>query len=121
MTPQYAGLRTLHTNKPGGCTVLAFPCNQFGGQEPGTPEEIKTFAQEKFDANFPLFDKVEVNGANACELYQYLKAAQPDPDGEENVGWNFTKFLVDQNGNAVARFAPQVTPEEIAAQLHQWA
>lgn len=116
-------MRTLHTNRDlaePGCTVLAFPCNQFGAQEPGSHEEIKAFAQETYDANFPLFEKIEVNGSNACELYQYLKTAQPDPESGPDIGWNFTKFLVNPQGDAVARFAPQVTPEEIAAQLGQW-
>jgi len=116
-------LRTLHSNQTAdqaGCTVLAFPCNQFGAQEPGTHEEIKAFAQDNYDANFPLFEKIDVNGPGACELYQYLKSAQPDPESGQDIGWNFTKFLVDGTGNAVARFAPQVTPEEMGADLNRW-
>jgi len=114
-------LRTLHEdNKANGFAVLAFPCNQFGAQEPGSNAEIKEFATSKFDVTFPMFAKTEVNGADACELYKYLKAAQPDPEGNEDIPWNFTKFLVDRNGNAVARFGPQTTPEEIAEQLGNW-
>jgi glutathione peroxidase len=97
--------------------VLAFPCNQFGAQEPGSNEEILEFATSKFDVNFPMFAKIEVNGSGACELYQYLKAARADEEGNEDIAWNFTKFLVDGDGNVVARFAPPVTPEEIGEQI----
>ena len=100
--------------------MLAFPCNQFGAQEPGSNAEIKEFATSKYSANFPMFAKTEVNGAGACDLYKYLKSAQPGVDGKEDIPWNFTKFLVDRSGNAVARFDPQTTPEEIGEQLGQW-
>jgi len=99
--------------------VLAFPCNQFGAQEPGTDAEIREFAVSKYAANFPMFSKVEVNGAGACPLYQYLKAARPDEEGNVDIPWNFTKFLVDGEGEVVARFAPTVTPEEIAETLER--
>ena len=118
MTPQYAGLRTLQTDRSSAnFTVLGFPCNQFGAQEPGTNEEILAFATSKYDANFPLFAKIEVNGDGACELYKTLKAAQPNEDGSTDVGWNFTKFLVNGKGEVVKRFSPKTTPEEIAGQL----
>jgi len=101
--------------------VLGFPCNQFGAQEPGTHEEIQEFVRSKFDVTFPMFAKIEVNGEGGCELYQLLKAAQVDEEGNADIKWNFTKFLVDGKGAVVARFAPQVTPEEIAEQLPQYA
>lgn len=97
--------------------MLGFPCNQFGAQEPGSDEEILNFATSKYNVNFPLFSKIEVNGDGACELYRQLKAAKPNPDGKPDIGWNFTKFLVGKNGDILARFEPMVTPEEIAEQL----
>lgn len=111
-------MRTLQEkHAASGFTVLAFPCNQFGAQEPGSDAEILEFARSKYDANFPMFSKIEVNGDGACELYQMLKAAQPDAEGNTDIPWNFTKFLVDGEGSVVARYAPQTTPEEIEAQL----
>ena len=98
-------------------TVLGFPCNQFGAQEPGTHEEILEFAKRKYDANFQIFAKVAVNGDGTCALYQHLKAQQPRPDGEADIAWNFTKFLVDGEGKVLARYEPGTTPEEIAADL----
>lgn len=98
-------------------TVLGFPCNQFGGQEPGTNEQILEFARSRYDANFPLFTKVEVNGPGAHALYQWLKEQQPGDDGAADIPWNFTKFLVAPDGRVVKRFGPQVTPEEIEAEL----
>lgn len=97
--------------------MLGFPCNQFGAQEPGTNEEILEFARSRYDANFQLFAKVEVNGDGACDLYKHLKAQQPRPDGEPDIAWNFTKFLVGGDGAVLARYEPAVTPEEIAADL----
>ncbi len=91
--------------------MLAFPCNQFGAQEPGTNEEILEFARSKYGASFPMFAKIEVNGDGAAELYQHLKGDGPD------IAWNFTKFLVGRDGTVLERFEPQVTPEEIAAAL----
>ena len=99
--------------------MLGFPCNQFGAQEPGTNEEILEFAKSKYGATFPIFAKVDVNGDGACELYSMLKAAQVRPDGEGDIAWNFTKFLVNGSGDVVARFEPQVTPEEIGAKLNE--
>lgn len=115
MTPQYAGLRTLHDS--GKAVVLGFPCNQFGAQEPGTNAEILEFAQSKYGASFPLFSKIEVNGDNAAELFEILKATAPNPDGSTEIPWNFTKFLVNPKGEVVKRFDPKTTPEQIAAQL----
>jgi glutathione peroxidase len=94
--------------------VLGFPCNQFGNQEPGTNEEILEFATSKYDVDFPMFAKIEVNGDGAAELYRILKAAQPGDGDSSDIAWNFEKFLVDRTGTVVRRFPPQVTPEEIA-------
>ena len=91
--------------------MLGFPCNQFGAQEPGTNEEILDFARSKFGVEFPMFAKIEVNGDGAAELYRLLKG-----DGED-IAWNFTKFLVGRDGSVLARFEPQVTPEEIGEVL----
>ena len=96
---------------------MGFPCNQFGSQEPGANEEILEFATSKYDANFPLFAKIEVNGDGACDLYKMLKAAQPNTDGSEDITWNFTKFLVNGKGEVVKRFDPKTTPEEIVTEL----
>lgn len=98
-------------------TVLGFPCNQFGGQEPGTHEEILEFARSRYDANFPIFEKVKVKGRDACELYRYLTSRIANPKGKPDVAWNFTKFLVGADGEVLARYEPRVTPEEIAADL----
>jgi glutathione peroxidase len=97
--------------------VLAFPCNQFGAQEPGSDEEILDFARSRFDVNFPMFSKIEVNGDGAAPLYKLLKAAQPDEEGKEDIPWNFTKFLVGPDGEVLARFAPQVTPEDLDGRI----
>jgi len=96
--------------------VLGFPCNQFGAQEPGSNEEVLEFARSKYDVTFPLFEKIEVNGDGACALYQLLKTAQPG-EGDGDIGWNFTKFLVDGEGNVVERFEPKVTPEDIEPRI----
>ena len=97
-------------------TVLGFPCNQFRGQEPGTNAEILEFATSRYDVNFPMFEKVEVNGAGACELYRFLKSGKAAPSGSD-IAWNFTKFLVNADGAVVKRFGPRITPEEIADHL----
>ena len=101
-----------------GFTVLGFPCNQFGAQEPGSDAEILEFATSNYAVNFPLFSKIEVNGEGACELYKMLTAAQPDEEGNSDIPWNFTKFLVDGDGQIVARYNPQVTPEDIGQELN---
>ena len=100
--------------------MLAFPCNQFGGQEPGSNAEIKEFATSKFDADFPMFAKIEVNGDGAADLYKLLKAEQPGDGDSAEISWNFEKFLVDKSGNVVRRFAPQVTPDEVGAVLDEY-
>jgi glutathione peroxidase len=97
--------------------VLGFPCNQFGAQEPGSNEEIFEFATSKYNVNFPMFAKIEVNGPNASPLYTWLKSSAPDEEGNEDIPWNFTKFLVSADGKTVKRFHPKVTPEEIAPEL----
>jgi glutathione peroxidase len=97
--------------------VLAFPCNQFGAQEPGSNEEVLEFARSNYDVNFPMFGKIEVNGDGAADLYKLLKAAAPDEEGKEDIPWNFTKFLVGGDGEVIARFGPQVTPEELVAEI----
>ena len=94
--------------------MLAFPCNQFGAQEPGTDAEILEFATSNYDVTFPMFSKLEVNGDGASEVYQFLKSGNPDEEGNEDIAWNFTKFLVGKDGQVLKRFGPQVTPEEIA-------
>ena len=97
--------------------MLGFPCNQFGGQEPGTNAEILEFARSRYDANFPMFEKVKVKGKDACDLYRFLTSRRANPKGKAEVGWNFTKFLVDGNGDVLARYEPGVTPEEIGRDL----
>ncbi len=110
----------FESNQSRGFTVLAFPCNQFGGQEPGSDAEILEFARSKYNADYPMFSKIEVNGEGACDLYKFLKSEKSDENGKEDIAWNFTKFLVDGSGNVVARFAPQVTPEAIGESLPQY-
>ena len=97
--------------------MLAFPCNQFGAQEPGSNAEILEFAQSKYAVNFPMFAKIEVNGDGACELFKMLKSAAPDEEGNQDIPWNFTKFLVGRDGQVIRRFGPKTTPEEIGAAL----
>ncbi|MCI0754519.1 glutathione peroxidase [Teichococcus vastitatis] len=113
-TPQYAGLEALQRKFGArGFSVLAFPCNQFGQQEPGDDASIAGFCSTRFDTSFPLFAKVEVNGANAHPLFRQLKQAAPGVLGSEGIKWNFTKFLVDREGRVVRRFAPATKPEAI--------
>ena len=95
--------------------MLGFPCNQFGGQEPGTDEEILEFATSKYGVGFPMFSKIDVNGEGSCELYQWLRGQTGDTD----IGWNFEKFLIDREGNVSQRFGPMTTPEEIAPHVAQ--
>ena len=114
-TPQYAGLEALQRAHAGqGFCVLGFPCNQFGGQEPGSETEIGSFCSLTYDVTFPLFSKVDVNGAGAHPLFSHLKSEQPGLLGIEAVKWNFTKFLVDRSGKVVERFAPTTKPEALA-------
>ena len=113
-TPQYTALEKLYREyKDQGFEVLAFPCNQFRGQEPGTAAEIKNFCQSNYEVSFPIFSKIEVNGPNAHPLYKFLERAKRGILGTKMIKWNFTKFLVDRAGRVVARFAPMTKPEKI--------
>ncbi len=117
-TPQYAGLEALHRKyKERGFAVLGFPCNQFGGQEPGGPEEIAEFCRRTYDVTFPMFAKVDVNGPHAHPLFTWLKASQPGVLGTEGIKWNFTKFLVNKDGEVVKRYGSSTTPGEIDADV----
>lgn len=121
-TPQYTGLEKLWREmRDRGVVVLGFPCDQFGHQEPGDEAEIRNFCSTRYEVSFPMFAKVEVNGADAHPLYQWLKIEGKGILGSEAIKWNFTKFLVDAQGQVVKRYAPTDTPEkigrEIAAQL----
>lgn len=119
-TPQYAGLEALYEKLSGkGLTILGFPCNQFGQQEPGSPEEIGAFCQMNYGVSFPMFDKIDVNGPKAHPLYQFLKDQQPGVLGTKNIKWNFTKFLVDKSGKVVDRFAPMTKPEDIEKSIEK--
>ncbi len=137
LTPQYEGLEALYqANKDRGLQIVGFPCNQFGEQEPGDNAEIQQFCSLNYNVTFPVYAKLEVNGEGAHPLYQYLRAAAPGdfgPDhgflfehvsktrpeaiGTDEVKWNFTKFLVDRDGEVVRRFEPTVTPEQIAEEI----
>jgi glutathione peroxidase len=116
-TPQYKGLEALHQAlAPRGFSVLGFPCNQFGGQEPGDARQIEQFCSSNYAVTFPMFAKVDVNGGNAHPLYQYLKNAKSGLLGS-GIKWNFTKFLVDRAGQVVARHAPTTKPEGLAKEI----
>jgi len=113
-TGQYAGLEALYqryTDKP--FNILAFPCNQFGGQEPGSDNEIQSFCELNYGVSFPLFEKIEVNGANAHPLFTFLKKSAPGVMGTEGIKWNFTKFLIGTDGQILERFGPQTKPESL--------
>ena len=113
-TKQYAGLEELYRkHRDRGLVILGFPCNQFGAQEPGDEEEIKTFCSLTYDVDFPMMRKVDVNGPKAHPLYAYLKAAKKGVLGTEGIKWNFTKFLIDRKGQVVGRFAPTVEPKAL--------
>jgi glutathione peroxidase len=117
-TPQYAGLEALYRKyRDRGFQVLGFPCNQFGAQEPGTEAEIGQFCSTTYDVTFPMFAKIDVNGDGAHPLYRYLKGEKPGVLGTEAIKWNFTKFLVDRNGNVVKRYGPADKPEAIEADV----
>ena len=119
-TPQYKGLEALYKKLHGkGLEILGFPCNQFGGQEPGDEKEIAQFCELNFGVTFPMFAKVDVNGDNAAPLFKFLKAEKPGLLGSEAIKWNFTKFLVDREGNVVKRYAPNDTPESIAKDIEK--
>jgi glutathione peroxidase len=112
LTPQYEGLEKLHEKYAArGFAVLGFPCNQFGAQEPGTEAQIQEFCTSNYGVKFPMFSKIEVNGAGRAPLYQWLTAEQTAPDGAGDIKWNFAKFVVDKQGEIVARFNPMVAPD----------
>ena len=113
-TPQYDGLETLYRKfKDQGFEVVAFPCNQFGAQEPGNAEEIASFCKLTYDVTFPLMAKVDVNGDDATPLYQWMKGEAPGLMGSKSIKWNFTKFLIDREGKVVRRYAPTDKPDGI--------
>ena len=117
-TPQYEGLEALQKRYGDkGFTVLGFPCNQFGAQEPGDAAEIADFCKLTYDVDFPLMGKIDVNGANAAPLYRELTSRVPGVLGTEAIKWNFTKFLVSRDGTTIKRFAPTMKPEAIAADI----
>lgn len=116
-TPQYRSLEALHRDlSPRGFSVLGFPCNQFGHQEPGTAEQIEQFCSDKYGVSFPMFAKVDVNGKGAHPLFTYLKRAKRGLLGS-SIKWNFTKFLVDRSGKVVARHAPTTKPENLRQEI----
>lgn len=117
-TPQFAGLEQLHqTYGARGLVVLGFPCNQFGAQDPGDNSEIATFCQRNYGVSFPMMAKIDVNGANADPLYQWLAAEAPGLLGSKSIKWNFTKFLVGRDGQVRKRYAPTDTPASLAADI----
>jgi glutathione peroxidase len=117
-TPQYKGLQSLYeTHRDRGFEILGFPCNQFGGQEPGGPDEIRTFCEVNYGVTFPIFAKIEVNGKNAHPLFEFLKQQAPGILGTLAIKWNFTKFLVDREGRVLKRFASADSPEHIESQI----
>jgi len=119
-TPQYAGLEALFKKyKDKGFMILGFPCNQFGGQEPGSDEEIQNFCRINYGVTFPVFGKINVNGEGADPIYKHLKSAVPGLLGSEAIKWNFTKFLVARNGGVLGRYAPQTKPEDLAADIEK--
>ncbi|WP_322069328.1 glutathione peroxidase [Paraburkholderia bannensis] len=119
-TPQYAGLQKLYDQYASqGLTVLGFPCNQFGKQEPGDATQIGAFCEKNFGVTFPMFEKIDVNGANAHPLYDWLTGEAPGLLGLERIKWNFTKFLVDRSGKVVKRYAPVTKPDAIAADIEK--
>jgi len=119
-TPQYKGLEKLYEKfHEQGLEILAFPCNQFGEQEPGDEKEIAQFCELNYGVTFPLFAKVDVNGEKAAAVYKYLKAEKPGLLGSEAIKWNFTKFLVDRKGKVVKRYAPNDTPESLAGDVEK--
>lgn len=114
LTPQYTALEALQRKHAArGFSVLGFPCNQFGGQEPGTEAQILEFCTLNYEVSFPMYGKVEVNGEGTHPLYAHLKSAAPGLLGSESLKWNFTKFLVDREGRVVRRYAPTDSPESI--------
>lgn len=119
-TPQFGGLEQLHqTYGDRGLVVLGFPCNQFGSQDSGSNDEIATFCQRNYGVSFPMMSKIDVNGAEAHPLYQWLSAEAPGLLGSKAIKWNFTKFLVGKDGRVIKRYAPQDAPEKLAKDIEE--
>ena len=119
-TPQYKGLEELHRKyKDRGLVVLGFPCNQFGQQEPGSDSDIQEFCTLNYGVSFPVYAKLDVNGSNAHPLFSHLKQAAPGILGTEGIKWNFTKFLVNREGDVVSRYAPKDKPQDLAADIEK--
>ena len=117
-TPQYEGLEALQRKYAGkGFSVIGFPCNQFGSQEPGDAKEIASFCKLNYDVSFPLYAKIDVNGENAAPIYKHLKDEAPGLLGTRRIKWNFTKFLVNRSGKVVKRYPPQAKPEDLARDI----
>ena len=117
-TPQFAGLETLwQTYGPKGLVVLGFPCNQFGGQDPGANDEIASFCQLNYGVSFPMMAKVDVNGSSADPVFKWLAAEAPGLLGTKAIKWNFTKFLIGRDGAVIRRYAPQDAPDKLAADI----
>lgn len=118
-TSQYQGLQALYEKfQARGFTILGFPCNQFGGQEPGDANDIRQFCDTRYRITFPMFDKIDVNGVNAHPLFQWLKSSRPGVLGSEAIKWNFTKFLVGRDGRVVARYAPTTAPSDLEKDIN---
>ena len=119
-TPQFAGLEKLYEKyKPQGLEILGFPCNQFGGQDPGTNKEIGAFCQRNYGVNFPMFAKVDVKGPEAHAIFRFLTREAKGVLGSQNIKWNFTKFLVGRNGEVLGRYAPTTKPEALEAAIEK--
>lgn len=119
-TPQFAGLEKLYQKyKPQGLEILGFPCNQFGGQDPGTNKEIGAFCQRNYGVNFPMFAKVDVKGPEAHAIFRFLTREAKGILGSQNIKWNFTKFLVGRNGEVLGRYAPTTKPEALEADIEK--
>ena len=119
-TSQYAGLQDLYDRyEKQGLSVLGFPCNQFGSQEPGSEAEIRAFCDTRFNVRFPLFSKVEVNGPGTHPVFEFLKSKLPGFLGSRQIKWNFTKFLVDREGRPLKRYSPQTAPSAIEKDIQQ--
>jgi glutathione peroxidase len=119
-TPQYKGLEKLYLEKKDkGFTIIGFPCNQFGAQEPGTDQEIQTFCELNYGVTFPIMSKIEVNGTNEAPIYKFLKSNAPGILGTEAIKWNFTKFLIGKDGKVIHRYAPNTEPKDIASDIEE--
>ncbi|KAH7106334.1 glutathione peroxidase [Auriculariales sp. MPI-PUGE-AT-0066] len=120
LTPQYEGLQQLYSKyHDRGLEILGFPCNQFGAQEPGTEEEIATFCDVNYKISFPLTRKIEVNGDGAHPIYQWLKKQKPGVEGQEDIKWNFEKFLIAKDGTVSARYSPVVAPDALEVEIER--